>query len=258
MDAVWEILGRTMRTKIYQIAHREIDEPLWNDDLYDSVQVGNAEQFANHRDTECEGSIAEWNPIYYEETGTYWLWKEGSKDLDIVGQCQYRRRLKFVDQTEVEKIIKNYDCILPTPLKMNCSVYQQYCVCHSSSDMELAEKIINETFKEYSEGWDAYVKKGRVLYYSASYVMQKKDFDEWCEFFFSFCEEFLRRKGWNTPEKAKSGVEKEIKRGVRRGSRGVDYQCAVFGFLQERLLTMWVRTKFKNIYEIPYTKFDGV
>ncbi len=247
-----------MRTKIFQIAHRQIDEPLWDNELYDSVQTGFSEQFANHRDTECEGSIAEWNPVYYEETGTYWLWKEGSKDLDIVGQCQYRRRLKFVDQAEVEKIINNYDCIMPTPLKFGASVYQQYCGCHSRGDMELAEEIIKEKFKDLSEGWDAYVKKGNALYYSASYVMRKKDFDEWCEFFFSFCKEFLRRKGWSTVDKAKNGVEKEIKRGVRKGLRSVYYQCAVFGFLQERLLTMWVRTKFKKIYEMPYTKFDGV
>lgn len=247
-----------MRTKIFQITHREIDEPLWNDDLYDSVQVGNAEQFANHRDTECEGSLAEWNPIYCEQTGVYWVWKEGSKDLDVVGICQYRRRLKFVDQAEVEEIIKNYDCILPTPLKMNCSVYQQYCVCHSSSDMELAEKIINEKFKEYSEGWDAYVRKGKVLYYSGSFVMRKEDFDAWCAFYFAFAEEFIRRKGWSSVDVAKSKIRAQMNVGSRRSPRGLDYQSLVLGFLAERLLTMWVKVKFKNRYEMPYSKFDGV
>lgn len=251
-------MERTMRTKIFQITHRQIDEPLWDNELYDSVQVGFNPQFANHRDTECEGSIAEWNPVYCEQTGTFWVWKEGSKDLDIVGVMQYRRRLKFVDQAEVEKIFNNYDCILPTPLKLNISVYQQYCVCHNRGDMELAEEIIKEKFKDLSEGWDAYVKNGKVLYYSSSYVMRKEDFDAWCAFYFAFAEEFIRRKGWGSVDAAKSQIRAQMNAGSRRSSRGLDYQSLVLGFLAERLLTMWVKTKFKNRYEMPYSKFDGV
>lgn len=245
-------------TKIYQIGHRSTTEPYWLNDLYDAVQVGTGDRFLPHRDTECEDSIAEWNPIYFEETGVFYVWKECPDEVDYVGITQYRRRLAFDDQQEVEKIFKNYDCILPTPLRMGCSVYYQYQFCHSQADIGLAEKIIYEKYPEFKEGWDAFVKKGNLLYYSSSYVMRRKDFDDWCSFFFGFCEEFRARKGWDTVEKAKADVKVEMDSGRRGKARGVDYQCAVFGFLQERLLTMWCRTRFQKIKEVPFVKFEGV
>lgn len=248
-----------MRTRIFQIAHRQIDEPLWFDGLYDAVQTGSGDTFCPHRDTECEGSISALNKIYCEGTGTYWIWKEGSKDLDIVGQCQYRRRLRFKDAEEVENIFKNYDCIMPEPLRFG-SVWEQYARCHSRDDMVLAEQIVNEMFPEFSEGFNTYIKRGRTLFYSSSYVMRKADFDDWCCFWFSFCDEFLKRKGWSTTEDAKAAVRAEMDAGSRGSLRGVDYQAEVLGFLGERFLTMWVLTRFERerILTVPYVKFDGV
>lgn len=248
-----------MRTRIFQISVREIEEPVWLNELYDAVQVGSGATFCPHRDSECEGSISQWNPLYYEQTGTFWVWKEGSKDLDIVGLCQYRRRLKFKDAAEVEKIFERFDCIVPEPLFLG-SVYEQYARCHSRADMVLAEQIVKEKYPEFSDGFNAYIKRGNVLYYSASYVMRKKDFDDWCCFWFGFCDEFRRRRGWDTPGKAKADVQAEMDAGLRGKARGADYQGAVFGFLQERMLTMWVRTRFprERIAEVPFVKFDGV
>lgn len=248
-----------MKTKIFQIGYRETTEPYWSDGLYDAVQVGTGATFLPHRDTECEGSIAEWNPIYCETTGMYWIWKEGSKDLDIVGQCQYRRRLKFDDAGEVEKIFNSYDCIAPVPLN-GVPVWKQYAYCHDEEDLIIAESVIREKYPEYLDPWNTFIRNGRVLFYSASFVMRKEDFNDYCSFFFGFAEEFLKRKGWDTVEKALEAVGNGIAAGKRGKARGRGYQAFVLGFLNERLLTMFILSRFKadRIRTVPYYKLEGV
>ena len=247
-------------TRIYQLGHRETTEPYWIGGLYDAVQVGTGVTFLPHRDSECENSISDWNRIWCEETGVKWVYEAGTEGLDYVGVCQYRRRLKFSGQEEVENIFKDFDVIVAKGLRIGLSPYEQYCHCHCAYDMVLAEAIVKEKYPQYADAWDAHMLQGRIIYYSSSYVMRKEDFNAWCEFFFGFGEEFLRRRGWDSVAKAQQDIQAEIDAGYRRPTRGLDYQSEILGFLAERLLTMWIRGTFAEdrIKEWDYYKLENV
>ena len=245
-------------TKIWLIGHRKTTEPYWETELYQPIQIGTGVTFLSIRDNTGD-NIAEWNKAYCEMTGVYWIWK--NTDLpDYVGICQYRRRLPFKDAAEVEKIFKSSDVIAAEPLKMGKTPYEQYSHCHNVADMETAEEVIKQKFPEYANGFDAYIKKGNTLFYSNGFVMRRQDFLDYCDFFFGFAQEFRKRRGWDTLEQEMSDIEGEMIRGERAKTRGLGYQSEVFGFMSERMLTLFLLTRFgmKRIKTIPYKKYEGV
>jgi len=245
-------------TKIWIIGQRQTTEPYWDSDLYQPLQVGSGKTFLPVRDNTGD-NIAELNPIYCEMTGVYWIWKNA--DLtDYVGICQYRRRLPFKDAAEVENIFKSSDVIAAEPLRVGGSLYEQYARCHCRADMELTERIIREKYPEYAKGFDAYIKRSGSLFYSNGFILRRQDFLDYCDFYFGFAAEFRKRRGWDTVEKAVSDVEAEMIRGERKKSRGLGYQSFVLGFLSERMLTLFLLTRFgpKRIKTVQYKKYEGV
>lgn len=243
-------------TRIWIIGHRHTEEPYWDNELYSPLQVGFSKNILPNRDNKGV-NIAAWNRLYAEMTGWFWVYKNA--DLtDYVGMCQYRRRLRFKDADEVENIFKSSDAIAAEPLKMGMSPRHQYESVHNPADMELAERIVKEKYPELK--WDRVMERGRTLFYSNGVVLKRQDFLDYCDFYFGFAEEFLKRKGWDSVEKAKADIEEEMIRGERRKSRGVDYQCEVLGFLSERMLTLWLLSKYplKRIKTVKYVKYEGV
>ena len=245
-------------TRIWIIGHRETTEPYWDNELYQPIQVGSGRTFLPVRD-DTGDNIAKWNRLYCEMTGVYWIWKNAELP-SFVGICQYRRRLKFGSAEEVEKVFESFDAIAAEPLKMGMSPYKQYAACHNSGDIELTEKIIREKYPEYAKGFDRYIKNGNTLFYSNGVVLRREDFLDYCGFYFGFAEEFRKRKGWDTPDKAVADIEAEMIRGERRKPRGLGYQSLVLGFLSERLLTLFLLTRFgvKRIKTVKYEKYEGI
>lgn len=245
-------------TRIWIIGHRETTEPYWEDELYQPIQVGEGKDFLTLRDNQGD-NIAGWNKVYCEMTGVYEIYKNLELP-DYVGICQYRRRLKFGSAEEVEKVFDSFDAIAAEPLKMGMSPYDQYAICHNRGDMELAEKIIKERYPEYSKGWDRHIRNGRRLFYSNGVVLRRDDFLDYCGFYFGFAEEFRKRKGWDSVDKAVSDIEDEMIKGERKKTRGLSYQSLVLGFLSERLLTLFLLTRFgdKRIKTVKYEKYEGV
>lgn len=245
-------------TKIWILGQRETTEPYWDSDLYQPLQVGSGKTFLPVRDNTGD-NIAELNPVYCEMTGIYWIWKNA--DLtDYVGICQYRRRLQFKGAEEVEKIFKSFDAIAAEPLRLSVTPYEQYARCHNRGDIQLAEQVVKDCFPEYAKAWDEYMKKGRLLFYSNGFVMRRQDFLDYCDFYFGFAAEFRKRKCWDSVEKARSDIEGEMIRGERKKTRGLDYQSFVLGFLSERMLTLFLLTRFglKRIKTVQYKKYEGV
>lgn len=246
------------RVKIWIIGHRPTTEPYWENELYQPLQVGEGKDFLTLRDNQGD-NIASWNKVYCEMTGVY----EVAKNLelpDYVGICQYRRRLQFKDSEEVEKIFESFDAIAAKPLKMGMTPFEQYAKCHNRGDIELAGRIIKDKYPEYAKGFDRHIMNGNTLFYSNGFVLRTKDFLDYCNFFFGFASKFCKRKGWDTPDKAVADIEGEMIRGERRKSRGLGYQSLVLGFLSERMLTLFLLTRFgeKRIKKVDYLKLEGV
>ena len=243
--------------QIFIYGHKPVEYGIWNNSLYTPLEVGASqrEKIFDIRDNEGD-NISIWNPIYAELTGMYWLWKNKPSGLKYIGVCQYRRRLEFNEDTDFNAIFKEYDIILPTPLKLNPKI--QYSACHSENDIEEVENIIVEKFPDYKEAFNSYW-GGNKLWYSNSFVMGVEDFKAYCEFLFGVFEEFRNRKGWTTPEDISAEIDREM--GVTRNTaRGLKYQRQIFGFLGERMLGVFVTRRFKEdrIKEMDYLKFEGV
>ena len=239
--------------RIWIAGHRETTEPYWDNELYCPIQQGSGQTFLNVRDNTGD-NIAEWNPVYAEQTGQYWIWKNA--DLtDYVGFTQYRRRFEFKDAEEVLDVFKQgYEAIACVPL--NFQVVRQYAACHSIDDLKLAWEIVVDLFPWFMDAFKRYIMDGTRLYYSNGFVLKKQDFCDWCEFYQTFAKEFCKRRGWTDVAAARAYIKSDIDAGKRIMSRGVDYQTEVIGFLSERFFTAWLQGRFSKIYHKEYKKYE--
>ena len=224
--------------KIFIIGYKPTEYGYWCTPPYVPLQVGFEEDFLKLRDN-IGDNIAEWNSVYSENTGIYWVWKHC--DDDIIGVCQYRRRIKVPDGA-----FDRYDVVVSQHLRTIPTVRKQYELFHGKYDFDLVKKIIEEYFPDYLEKYYEVIEEGHSLHHSNNFVMRRELFNGYCSFLFFVLGEFFRRKGWNTPQEARKGVRSEINRRVRGNAQGLDYQCLVGGFLSERLLTLWLA---KNVPE---------
>lgn len=249
------------KAQIYIAAHKPTDYGIWDNELYTPVQVGNNEDFLECRDNTGD-NISQWNFLFAETTGLYWVWKNCHPQF-IKGFCQYRRRLQF------DGDMGGYNIIVATPLIVSGSVRKNYSVCHSAEDMDLVEKIIKELYPSFAGSFDNIINKGNYLFYANGCIMSTENFDRFCEWLFSILFRFMEIKGWTDPEQTKESIEKEIEEGRRSSvdghvgaerKAGNGYQYQVLGFLTERLFTLWVLHSFppKTIKIIPYTKFENI
>ena len=172
-------------------------------------------------------NIADKNKHYCELTALYWIWKNTNDEF--VGLEHYRRffaKEKFfyyrpMRIREMERVLKNYDIILPRRETIGESVYSNYEEFHYKSDMDVCGEVIKEKYPDFSEDFDAVMKESKIAMANI-FVANKKLADEYCEWIFNVLFE----------------VEKRITYLDRDA-----YQQRVFGFLSERLFNVWLRHK---------------
>jgi len=251
-----------MDAKIFIIGHKPVDYGFWQNNLYQPIQVGNAEQFLPLRDNTGD-NIAQWNEVFAENTAHYWV--AHNTDYKYTGICQYRRRIYFDEDTDFDTLFENYYAIVPAPLFLSVdTVRQQYQMCHCKEDLDIVETIVKKLYPEYAEAWDNVINNGHLLFYSSSVMMRTQDFRDYVDFLYTVGCEWLRKKCLRTPDDVRRMVETDIKTGKRPYNNGghewqtVRYQTQVIGFLAERLLTFWLLKDNKPLMLIQYTKFEGV
>lgn len=249
-------MEKRIDAQVYIMAHKPLTYGIWANALYTPVQVGFGERFLDVRDSDDPDNISEWNAVYAELTGAYYIWKH-MHPTKYKGTCQYRRRLEFKEDADFDAIFKDCDVIMPKGLHMK--PVWQYSHCHNAADMALVKNIVLRNNPEYAPAWEKYMEQGSRLFYSQSCVMRAEDYDRYAEWLFSTLSEFCREKGWDTPDKCREDIDSEIKCGHRPSARGVAYQMQICGFLGERLLTFFVLSNFDGrIKEINYRKYEGV
>lgn len=248
--------------------HKEMDYPLWDDEIWSPLEVGAAlrepvyEGFT--RDNECEDNISEWNNFFAETTGIYYNWKNltGKK---YAGNCQYRRRLDVHTEAELDEIFKNHKVLVAAPTSFGCTVFNQYDACHSKEDLFKIKKILYELYPEYKHSWIQYIEGSKYLYYSNGFIMQEEDYDAYCKWLFSLLFELKKEMEWKSPEDVTDFIQRQIACKVRpnRDNKGqpdnaVRYQSQIGGFLSERLLTLYLRHNYKpaEIATVQYTKME--
>lgn len=255
--------------QIYIIGHRPVDYGIWDNNLYTPIQVGFNERFLNLRDNDLPDNISEWNDIYAEQTGPYYIWKH-CHPTKYKGQCQFRRRLKFSEDTDFDKLFEECDVIVGAPLIFPSStVAVQYWTSHCKHDLDVVEDIVKNFYPDYAEDWDRWINFGSYMFYANGFIMRSEHYDQYAEWLFTILNLFRKHEQWYTPEQAKSVIDKQIEEGERSGVNGHEkaggkegngYQYQVCGFLAERLLTLYLlhNFKFDRIKCVNYCKYEGL
>ena len=244
--------------QIYIYTHKPLDYGIWDNQLYTPLEVGAyyREPVEKVRDNRGD-NMSEWNPILAETTGTYWIWKNAPKDLKYIGTCQYRRRIEFPEDENFDELFNKCDVVAVEPIE-NCNPWLQYTWCHSERDMKDLKAAIVDLYPDMLQDFERYIEAGSKIFYSNSFILRHEDFDEYCKFLFGIFEWFQAERGWVDPAKAIEDIKNEILDGSRHNDRGYRYQSQLFGFLGERLWTLWVQTKFSRVCLVPYKKYENV
>lgn len=227
--------------KIYVAYHKSF--PVAKTDVLTPIWAGKAVSKAhlNFIGDDTGNNISQKNPYFSELTVLYWIWKNSKED--IVGLCHYRRYFNFMnDRVKINKITKNlgqytgntakkiyplfdtYDIILPNlqGKKRNpISLYDQYAQEHISHDIDLVLKVIKEKYPNQYKIAHQTLKTATKGYFANMLLAKKKVFDAYAKWLFDILFE----------------VEKQIQPKVLKRT---PYQQRVYGFLSERLMTVYI------------------
>lgn len=195
------------------------------------------------------------NKYYSELTALYWLWK--NSNADYKGLVHYRRFFDFgsgntrwinkipedyaykfcLNKSFLEHIFCNYDIILPMRrvISKYKSNYEQYKHKHVISDLDKVLDIIQEKYPHMYDTAVNTMKNTRETYLYNMLVTKKEIFNDYANWLFEIL--FI--------------LEKDIQQEVENRS---EYQKRVYGFLAERLFTIYVqymKHKGVRILELP-------
>ena len=227
--------------KIYICCHKHCQTP--TSDVLQPIHAGKAISDTD-LDMLCDNTgdnISIKNRHYCELTAAYWIWKNVKED--IVGLCHYRRYFNFKnDHTKINKIkpdfsqwsgntketlfplFKEYDLILPTKAgsrKHPKTIYDSYEQEHIISDLDVCLDIIKEKYPHQYQTASKVLHDETRGYYANMLVAKKKVFDNYAKWLFDILFE----------------LEKRIQKDVETRDT---YQQRVYGFLSERLITVYV------------------
>lgn len=221
------------------ISHKYSD--ILEDDSFFHVQVGaanNQTDLSIHRDDQGD-NISRKNPNYCELTGLYWFWKNELPNYDVVVLNHYRRLFLNDDEEklsyqDIEKIFQSYDVFVPYPKHYPVSITQQYQIMHESKDFDILKTILKVKYPAYDVEtlWD----NNNKGYLYNMFGMKADNFNQAMIFVFDILSE----------------VEKQVDI-----SQYSVQQARIFGFMSERLLSLYVQQNFKKIKHLPISFVDN-
>jgi len=215
-------------------------------------------------------NISEKNKYYSELTGIYWVWK--NTHSEYVGSCHYRRyftsapepflnrlkrmlyypvcmsrkrfgliytsnlkcwKSKILSNNEITGLLENYDAIMPARRILRKNVKSHYEKHHNPTDLILLKKILTKYFPDYLPSFEA-VLSGNRLFANNMFIMKWETFDKLMNWLFFILFKFEEK------------TDLEHYKG---------YQERIFGFLAERLITMWIIHHELNYKELPLIYF---
>lgn len=207
---------------------------------YKFVIVGNGEVNIQNAWRDNTGdNISHKNANYCELTALYWIWKNKCTEYDAIGLCHYRRFFSrkqygcglkdILTESEILRILRNYDVILPSPFYWNKPVGKIYYENGEGKkkDLAVARKAVKKIFPEYLEDFDKVIERYHASYCNM-FVVKQKRFCDYCNWLFAILGE----------------VEKE--------TNLTDYtesEARIFGYLSEILLNVWTE---KNGLRVKY------
>ncbi len=229
-----------MKTKIIICYHKLFNS--FKNEVLLPLHVGKSNSKIELENFECDNTgdnISYKNGSYCELTGLYWLWK--NIEADNYGLFHYRRfldlknkyrgqvfpsKINILDwsQSTLEKLMMEYDVILPHKSKFDLNVYERYKKDHIASDLDVIIDIIKSDYPQYTDAINKSL-SSKEEYSCNMFIMRKAVFFEYCEWLFDIL------------QKAEDRVD----------ITGYDsYQRRIWGFLSERMLNIFIQYKLDS------------
>lgn len=215
------------------MAHKLFNES--SNKIYVPLQVGASlhDDLGYVKDNDGD-NISDKNPFYSELTGFYWMWKN-DVESNIKGLCHYRRfflneKGNVLDANDIENILNRFDIITSgRAVYDEGTIYENYGEKHYTKDLDITGDVIKEKYPDYYNSF-MNVMNGKETYFANMLIAPKKTVDAYAKWLFDILFE----------------VEKRI------DMTGYDdYNRRVFGFISERLLTVWIRKNNLKTCECP-------
>lgn len=253
------------KIKILVCCHKPSELP--QDDIFLPIHVGAAISDVNlgvQRDDLLNGqacdNISSKNRSFCELTAIYWAWKNIKKiypELQYIGLNHYRRFFSFdetrltasgipkdvknisqykLDKSKIESWLLSNKVITTPKAHLKTSVASGYEHAHYSSDLRIVHDIVRDIFPETLQAFNDVFLGCNYFYDCNMFIMPWNEFDKYCEWLFAILFE----------------AEKRIDI-----SNYDTYQKRIFGFLAERLWTVWVKQRqysLRNLNYLVYTE----
>lgn len=249
--------------KILIVTHK--DKVYFDNTIFRPIQVNSSlNKFIideNYYSDNLGDSISEKNSNYCELTALYWMWKHLNNEK-VLGLNHYRRYFNFLNnpifkphrivniksndliikkhnfesdkiKNRVNKWLASYDILLPYKRQIKIhkkymSISEEYCINHIKSDWDCMISIIIDKFPSYSASIDKYLNNNNEIYLMNIFVAKTDWLNKYCEWLFSILFELENRM-----------IPSED-----------PYQKRVYGFMAERLLTLYVRHNNFKVKEL--------
>ena len=253
------------KIKILVCCHKPSELP--QDGIFLPIHVGAAISDVNlgiQRDDQLNGqacdNISNKNRSFCELTAIYWAWKNIKKiypELQYIGLNHYRRFFSFdetrltasgipkdvkniaqykLDKSKIESWLSSNKVITTPKAHLKTSVASGYEHAHYSSDLRIVHDIVRDIFPESLQAFNDVFLGCNYFYDCNMFIMPWNEFDEYCKWLFAILFE----------------AEKRIDI-----SHYDTYQKRIFGFLAERLWTVWVKQRqysLRNLNYLVYTE----
>lgn len=253
------------RIKILVCCHKPCELP--QDKIFLPIHVGAAISNTDleiQRDDLLNGqpceNISDKNRSFCELTAIYWAWKNIKTlypDLQYIGLNHYRRFFAFNETrftgSGLPKDVQNISeykldiqkmtswltsgKIITTPkAHLKTSVASGYEHAHYSSDLRAVHDIIRDDYPEFLNAFNEVFLGSNFFYDCNMFIMPWEEFDKYCTWLFGIL------------FKAEKNIDI---------SNYDNYQKRIYGFLAERLWTVWVKYRnysLKNLNYCIYTE----
>ncbi len=223
--------------KIYVCAHKKVDSILPKNYEYIQANSSNNSPIYELRDNMGD-NISKKNPYYCELTIAYWIWKN-DKENDIVGLAHYRRFLttnkfssspkKYINSPKIEKLLQNYDFIATKLYKTQNTVKEHLLINVFPHDYDLLEETIKEVCPDYLDSFNT-IMNGHESHLLNMFISKKEEWDKYYTWLFNIFDKL-------EPKVNMDGYTVQQQR--------------LYGFLSERLFSVYALKNNKKIYSLP-------
>lgn len=209
---------------MYIVTHKPVDIPPLKG--FKILGVGGSRELPYERDNTGD-NISTKNSTYCELTAMYWIWKNTSDEFK--GLCHYRRLFgksnlstswkSALSHRELISLLDSADIVLPYVEHMKQTVKEEILIeCCKPDVFEMLRNIVIKSTPDYKEAFDKVFGGNKCTLFNMLFC-RREVFDGYCNWLFPILFE----------------LEKNVDM-----TGYSDYQRRLFGFLSERLLSVYV------------------